>query len=204
MLFDKINNAIKNIDINTLGNKREVALESLIDYIQEKHNKKEDILLNFICTHNSRRSHLSQIWAQTMASFFDIKNVYCYSGGTESTKIYPMVIETMESIGFEIKKLSEGNNSIYSIKYNNNDMPIIGFSKSYNDSFNPKSNYAAIMVCSSADEACPVVNGCEKRISLTFDDPKDFDNSPLQKEKYLERSIEIATNLYYVFSKIKK
>ena len=70
------------------------------------------------------------------------------------------------------------------------------------DNFNPKSEFAAIMTCDSANEACPFVPGAEKRISITFDDPKVFDNTLQQKEKYKERSLQIAAEMFYVFSQI--
>ena len=44
--------------------------------------------------------------------------------------------------------------------------------------------------------------GAEKRIPITFEDPKAFDNTPQQAEKYNERSLQIATELFYVFSQI--
>ncbi len=75
-----------------------------MEFIQSKVSYQQEIRLNFICTHNSRRSHLSQIWAQTMAHYFDIKNVFCYSGGTETTALFPMVAETLQNSGFQIKK----------------------------------------------------------------------------------------------------
>jgi arsenate reductase len=160
--------------------------------------------LNLICTHNSRRSHLSQIWAQTAAYYFGIKNVFCYSGGTEATAMFSKVAETLQNTGFKIQKLSEGNNPVYAIKFAQNQLPIIAFSKTYDDIFNPESSFAAIMTCSNADEGCPFIAGAEKRIPITFEDPKAFDNTPQQTAKYQERSLQIATELFYVFSQIKK
>jgi arsenate reductase len=138
-----------------------------------------------------------------MASYFGIQNVFCYSGGTEATALYPMIAETLSTSGFQIKKIALGNNPIYSIKYDDNAHPIIGFSKKLDDDFNPKSNFAAIMTCDSANEACPFVPGAEKRIPITFEDPKVYDNSPLQAQKYNERSLQIATELLFVFNQIK-
>jgi arsenate reductase len=138
-----------------------------------------------------------------MANHFNIENVFCYSGGTEATAMFPMVAETLTNIGFKINRLSEGKNPVYTIKYSENESPIICFSKTYDDAFNPQSEFAAIMTCSNADVGCPFIAGAEKRIPITFDDPKAFDHTPQQKEKYHERSIQIATELYYVFSQIK-
>jgi arsenate reductase len=201
-LFSEIGALVKKLNPQTISDERKAILEPLIEFIQYKVSNSHSIRIHFICTHNSRRSLLSQVWAQTLAYHFNIKNVGCYSGGTESTALYPMVAETLRSSGFEIKMLSVGNNPIYSIKYTENEHPIIGFSKKMDDDFNPKSHFAAIMTCDSANEACPFVAGAEKRIPITYEDPKAFDNTPSQAEKYAERSLQIATELFYVFSQI--
>lgn len=202
-ILPKINNFIATLNDSSITAERKNLLAPLVTYIQEKVEAHEEIRLNFICTHNSRRSHLSQIWAQTMANYFEIKNVFSYSGGTENTAVYPMVISTLKKMGFEIEALSEGNNPVYSVKFAENQHPIIAFSKKLDADFNPKSEFAAIMTCSQADGGCPFIAGAEKRFPITYDDPKAFDNTPLQEEKYLERSIQIATEMWYVFSQIK-
>jgi arsenate reductase (thioredoxin) len=201
-LFTGIDRLITNLKPESITNERKEVLQPLIDFIQSKVESNQEIRINFICTHNSRRSHLSQTWAQTMAYYFNIKNVFCYSGGTESTALFPMAAKTLQNSGFQIETLSEGNNPVYSIKYSENEHPIIGFSKKLDDDFNPKSEFAAIMTCSQADGGCPFINGAEKRIPITFEDPKAFDNTPQQAEKYNERSLQIATELFYVFSQI--
>ena len=201
-LFLKIEDLIKSLNPETISSERKTVLQPLTNFIQSKVSGSQEIRINFICTHNSRRSHLSQVWAQTMANYFNIKNVFCYSGGTESTALFPMVAETLQNSGFQIKTISKNENPIYSIKYADNEHPIIGFSKKLNDDFNPKSEFVAIMTCDSANEACPFVPGAEKRIPITFEDPKAFDNTPQQAEKYNERSLQIATELFYVFSEI--
>lgn len=187
----------------SVSEERKVVLKPLADYIQNKINANEKIRLNFICTHNSRRSHLSQIWAQTMAFHFGIQNVYCYSGGTEATALFPKVAETLSHQGFQIEKVSQEQNPVYAVKFDDNEHPIIGFSKTYFDDFNPKSNFAAIMTCSNADEGCPMVFGAEARFPIKYDDPKAFDGTEQMNEKYTERSLQIASEMYFVFSQIK-
>ena len=80
---------------------------------------------------------------------------------------------------------------------------MIGFSKVFDAEFNPKSGFAAILTCSQADEGCPFIAGAEKRFPIRYDDPKLYDNTDLQSEKYSERSMEIATEMKYVFSQLK-
>lgn len=203
-LFQNLGKHISDLDINSISEDRKTTLQPLIEYIQLKVNQQQEINLNFICTHNSRRSHLSQVWAQVMAFHFGINRVVCYSGGTEATALFTVVAETLTQQGFEIFKLSESHNPVYSIKFAENAPAVIGFSKTFDDAFNPKSEFAAVMTCDSANEACPFIPGAEKRIPITYEDPKAFDNSPLQAEKYLERSRQIAIEMKYVFSLIKQ
>lgn len=203
VLFKEIKKFIEELNSESISNDRQDVLKPLVSYIQEKVHTKSPVRLNFICTHNSRRSHLSQVWAQVMAACFNIKEVFSYSGGTEATALFPMAAKTLENSGLKINPLSEGKNPVYSIKYANNAHPIIGFSKTYDDVFNPVADFAAIMTCSHAETNCPFISGAEKRIPITFEDPKAFDNTPRQAEKYHERSLQIATELLYVFSQIQ-
>ena len=204
MLYPQIENTVKSFDFKQISEERKAVLQPLIDFIQTKVDSNLETRLNLICTHNSRRSHLSQVWAQTAAAYYNIKNVSCYSGGTEATALFPMAAETLKDSGFNIKTLSEGSNPVYSIKYSADELPVIGFSKTYDDDFNPESGFAAIMTCSQADGGCPFIAGAEKRIPITFEDPKISDGTPQQKETYLERSGQIGTEMFYVFSQIKK
>lgn len=189
-------------NLPAIKNERKQVLQPLINYIQEKTNKNEIINLNFICTHNSRRSHLAQIWAQTMAHQYKIRNVNTYSGGTETTALHKAIINTLSNSGFKTQELTKGNNPIYAIKYNDNYPAIIGFSKKYDDDFNPDFGFCAIMTCSQADGGCPFIAGAEARVPITYQDPKEFDNTQKEAEKYKERSLQIATEMQFVFSAI--
>lgn len=192
------------INTRSVNEERKRNLQSLIDFVQGKVNNQEVINLNFICTHNSRRSHFSQIWAQAAASYYNIPKVHCYSGGTEETALFPKVAETLTNQGFTILKIAEVNNPIYAIKYSDHALPVIGFSKKYDSPFNPVLAFAAIMTCSQADGGCPFIAGAEKRIPITFEDPKISDNTPEQSIVYTERSLQIAAEMFYVFSKISR
>lgn len=202
-MFQNLSKTVEFVSQISVSDERKEVLKPLVEYIQNKVDTNEEIRLNFICTHNSRRSHLSQIWAQTMAFQFGIRNVFCYSGGTEATAMFSKVGETLVNQGFEIKQLSENENPVYAIKFSDNEPPIIGFSKTYFNAFNPKTNFGAIMTCNNADEGCPMVFGAEARFPIKYDDPKAFDGTDIMNEKYSERSLEIASEMFYVFNQIK-
>lgn len=201
-VYNQLYRKISTLNVGNIPQERKDSLKPLVDFIQQKIEVEEEIRINFICTHNSRRSHLSQVWAQTFAYFFKIKNIFCYSGGSEATALSPMIATNLESSGFKVKPISESKNPVYSIKFSENQHPIIGFSKTFDNDFNPKSTFAAIMTCSQADEGCPFISGAEKRFSIPYEDPKIFDNTPEQAEKYNEINLKIATEMLYVFSQI--
>jgi arsenate reductase len=205
-MFENLSKTIQIVKDIPISMERQAVLQPLVDYIQNKVNQHQEIRLNFICTHNSRRSHLSQIWAQTMAFHFQIQNIFCYSGGTEATAMFPKVVETLVNQGFQSrnfgKKISQEQNPVYAFKFADNQHPILCFSKTYFDDFNPKNNFGAIMTCTNADEGCPMVFGAEARFPIKYDDPKAFDGTPEMNQKYTERSLQIASEMYFVFSQI--
>ena len=183
---------------------RKEILHQFIAFIRNKADGGLPIYLNFICTHNSRRSHLAQVWAQAVSFYCGVPGIYCYSGGTEATELFPATVVALKASGFRIQPLSEGANPVYSIKFSPNAHPVIGFSKTHDHSFNPKAGFAAVVTCSQADEACPFIPGAKIRIPLTFEDPKAYDGTDLQEVKYLERSYQIASEMLYVFKQVQR
>jgi len=181
--------------------KRKEILLKITQYIQQRKDLNKPISLVYICTHNARRSFFGQIWAQTAASYFQIKNTQTFSGGMEVTACHPNAIQALQNQGFEIEKTSNEKNSIYAIAIDN-EMEIDCFSKLYDDEQNPKNDFVAIMVCSDAETNCPFIPEAALRISTTYDDPKEFDGTPLEEEKYLERANQIALECLYVFSNV--
>lgn len=201
-MYERLENNIQEILKLEISKKRKEILEPMIESLQQKLDLGEEINLNFICTHNSRRSHLGQIWAKVAARYYGISKVNCYSGGTEVTAMYPLIGYTLERQGMEIIRLSKGDNPIWAVKFDPNGLPIIAFSKKFDSDFNPSNNFNAIMTCSSADEACPIILGADERLSVTYEDPKAFDDSDTQKVKYLERSEQIAREMFFVFENL--
>ena len=197
----KIQQVIDLLDLNAVSDERKLELQELIDFIDQKRNSRQPVRLNFICTHNSRRSQLAQMWANVAASKWAIP-IESFSGGVEVTECNSRTIQSLERLGFEIE-FDPKENPQYRVSFTAAQAPTILYSKLFDDPANPESGFAAVMTCSHADENCPVVPGCEKRISLRFDDPKLFDDSPLESAMYDCRSYQIATEMMYVFSKVK-
>jgi arsenate reductase (thioredoxin) len=185
----------------SISDERKILLTKLADYISEKSKKAEPIHLVYICTHNSRRSHFGQVWAHIASRYFDIPNVFTYSGGTEATAFNINAINALKRVGYNVSTNDEvSSNPVYHIRFDDSEAPIICFSKVYDHIDNPSSGFAAIMTCSDAEQNCPFIPGVELRIGTTYDDPKAFDNTPQQDEKYSERCAQIAREVLFVFS----
>ncbi|GAL86115.1 protein-tyrosine-phosphatase [Sporocytophaga myxococcoides] len=196
-----IEDAIKTFD--TIPEERKRTLEKIALFIQRKQDEGKTTELIYVCTHNSRRSHLGQIWGKTAAAYYGIKNINTYSAGTETTAFNPNAIKAVQNAGFEISKEEKLQNPLYSVYYSENQAPVSCFSKTYEDSSIPKKDLCAIMTCTEADGNCPFIPGTELRISCPYNDPKAFDGTPQQDEKYAERCKQVATECLYVFSKVK-
>jgi arsenate reductase len=193
---------IASLPISLITSERKAHLKDMAEYLREKLRTGKEIRLNFICTHNSRRSQLAQIWAQTAAAYYGIE-AYCYSGGVEVTSFNPRAVAAIQRDGFKVVQ-KEGENPICFVLFGNDSEPIVTFSKLYDDPINATKDFAAVMTCDHADENCPFIPGAEKRFPLRFEDPKAFDNSPLEEKMYSERSHQIAAELFYLFEKVAK
>jgi arsenate reductase len=200
--FSPLLETIAVLPISDIPAERKVLLDEMATYLQEKIVTGKEIHLNFICTHNSRRSQFSQIWAQTAAAFYGI-NAYCYSGGVEVTAFNPRAVAAIQRDGFKVVK-KEGENPEYFVFYSEKEEPIVTFSKVVDDAINATKEFAAVMTCDHADENCPFIPGAERRFPLRFEDPKAFDGTTLEEKMYSERSHQIGAELFYLFEKVGK
>jgi protein-tyrosine-phosphatase len=189
-------------ETDQISDDRKLQLKKIALFVQTKLMANEPAQLMFICTHNSRRSHISQIWAQTLAAYHGLQGVKTFSAGTEVTAFNDRAVKALQRAGFTIAKAKTPTNPIYSVQYASDAPPIKAFSKLMNDAVNPTTNFCAVMNCSQADKTCPMVPGAALRVSTPYDDPKDFDGTPQETAKYDERCRQIAREMAYLFSQI--
>ncbi len=196
-----LNNAEK--DFSSIPNDRKKELQKIADYVDTCFKKHQKVDLIFICTHNSRRSQMGQLWALAAADYYGIKGVNCYSGGTETTAFNERAVKALRKAGFVITQKTTTTNPNYLVQYAENGPSINCFSKKYSDSTNPANDFAAIMTCSQADKNCPFVRGASTRIAIHYEDPKASDGKPEESEVYQQRCKQIATEMLYAFSLVK-
>lgn len=160
--------------------------------------------LTFICTHNSRRSHMSQIWAQTAAYHYGLGQVSAYSGGTDVTACNCRTVTAMRRAGFDITDATTGDNPLYLVRYARDRPAIRARSKLYNADENPRQGFIALMTCSSADKSCPIVMGAIARHAIHYTDPRLCDDTPTETAAYNERCREIAREMFYIMSEVRR
>ena len=180
---------------------RRSGLDQVASFVSSRRAAGDSTDLVFICTHNSRRSQMGQLWAAAAAAHFGIDDVRSYSGGTEVTAFNPRAIAAMQRAGFSVSNPG-GDNPRYEISFDEAAAPLVCFSKTYDDASNPSEDFVAIMTCSEADEACPVVFGAALRAPIRYEDPKVSDGTPEESAIYDERCRQIGTEMLYLFSRV--
>lgn len=188
--------------IEKVSAERRQTLDRLAGFVSEHLSAGKKPRLTFICTHNSRRSHLGQLWAATAATHFGMEGVETFSGGTEGTAFNPRAIAALERSGFAIEDPG-GNNPRYRVSFAEQAPARECFSKRYDHSENPQGDFAAVMTCTEADQACPLVPGAALRVALPYVDPKVSDGTEEEAATYDERSRQVATEMLYLFSKVR-
>lgn len=202
-MFEKLEKYIQKATLESgkLPESRVAILDQLAGQIRQK--LPDQVNLIFICTHNSRRSHFGQVWAQVAAANFEIHNIATFSGGTEATALNPNAAAAFSRSGLQLE-IPSTENPVHEISYSSEDSPIKAWSKAYSDATNPQKDFIAVMTCSDADEGCPVIFGANYRVSLLYEDPKISDGTALQDSTYDERCFQIASEMFYLMSSVKK
>lgn len=184
---------------------RKQKLEEIAAYVVKE--KQEKVFANalFICTHNSRRSIMAQVWFITAANYYGIPNVEAWSGGTEATAFNQRAADALKRAGFNVMKENpDSENPLYIILSGKRYHPIQAWSKKFSDEDNPQKDFFAVMVCSDADASCPVVPGADKRFSLPYDDPRYSDKTASEVKTYDDRCRQIAREMFYLLGKTKE
>lgn len=204
-MYTQLDNYIQTCieETKSLPLERRDTLDKISAYVTEKSKVESVVNLVFICTHNSRRSHLAQVWAHTAAAYYGKNFIRSYSAGTEVTAMNPRALAALIRVGFqETHEISTDENHQYFISYEDNAEPIKCYSKTYESEANPQENFAAVMVCDDAEQNCPFIPGADLRILLSYRDPKEADNTSEEIQRYDERCKQIATELLYLMKRV--
>ena len=203
-LHEELSASVESALISTakIPEERRTVLGQIAAHIASRRAAGKSTALLFICTHNSRRSQMGQLWSSVAAAHFGIDGVETYSGGTEATAFNPRAVAALRRAGFVIGE-PDGpeSNPRYTVSIGT-DLPTqLAFSKRFGDPPNPQGGFVAIMTCSDADRSCPYVPGADLRVALPYIDPKASDNTSQESRTYDLRSRQIASEMLYLFSR---
>jgi arsenate reductase len=188
----------------TLDENRKSLLLRIADGIAKTYvANNRQVSISFICTHNSRRSQLGQAWTFFASHYFGL-NVTALSGGTEVTAFHRNTVRTLKSVGFsfQVEEFSH-QNPVYRISFHGTKGFILGFSKTFDHPIN-QAPYIAITTCDHADQNCPYIAEAVQRFHLPYKDPKVSDNTPQQEATYLKTNQWVASEIYFIFKKVKE
>lgn len=189
--------------LDMIDERHRIAADELAAWIVENYRPGRPLELIAVCTGNSRRSILTATLLNLAGAYYGMPELRAFSGGTQPTAFNARTIATLREIGVEISPVGkeaapgqEGTNPIYAVRWGNgtvgSEVETIEYSKRYDAATNPQAGFAALLVCSEADAGCPVVKGASLRLSLPYLDPKIYDGTPFEKQKYAERRDDIG------------
>ena len=189
--------------INSIISERREELDDIANLIVQHLREANKLDIIVVCTHNSRRSQLGEVWINTLAQYFDLNKIVAFSGGMEETAFNVRMVNALVDSGFDVNEIEGGENPRYNISnIELENHPL--YSKVYDDAMNPKSGFMAFMVCDHADENCPIVQGMKYRIPLRFKDPKEYDDTEYEQEAYSNKVMVIGREMYYLLSQVSQ
>lgn len=196
-LYDKIEKLLNEQNLITSARKSE--LQDLAKLILLHLAEQEDCRLAYICTHNSRRSQLSELWMFAGIRFFKIERLEVVSAGTEATAFNPRMVAALRRYGFDLMSNYKATNPTYELRLSYTAMPDHEFySKTYEHPSLAEEKYVAIMVCDHAHETCPVIPSASDRFPLLYVDPKVSDDTPQESDTYDAKVKEIGREMMYL------
>src|SRR5690606_1262125 len=73
-LFPELRKSVSALvgSFDSIADDRKKQLKKLALFVETKQSSGEPAEIIYICTHNSRRSHLSQLWAATAAAYYGV------------------------------------------------------------------------------------------------------------------------------------
>jgi len=187
-----------------ISSDRKEELIQLSSTIFATYRQTKRVNLHVICTHNSRRSQLGQIWFLAGAQYFNFNFLKSFSAGTETTAFNPRMVKAVQEAGFSLEKIQDGENPKYQLSLFGKTQSPLFYSKRYDDSSNEMISAIALMVCDSANESCPVIPDVLHRIPLLYKDPKFSDDTPDEEEVYLNKVYEIGREVLYLLKELNQ
>lgn len=199
-ISDLVSKLVSTFDL--ISSERKALLEQCAASIASQLKEKQSSDIIVICTHNSRRSQLAEVWISIAAQHFGVKGIRPFSGGSEATAFNHRMVNALLRTGLQFQLLEAGENPVYRINIDKSHTQKHYFSKQYSHHYNPQTGFIAILVCDSADAACPTVFGAEHRYFIPFVDPKHADDSHEESSVYDDKVLEEGREMLYMMKRV--
>ncbi|MCA2979836.1 MAG: protein-tyrosine-phosphatase [Myxococcaceae bacterium] len=177
-------------------------LSALVEALRRERSRGGSLDVVFVCTHNSRRSHMAQLLGAVAARRANVA-ARTFSAGTEATAFNPRAVAALVRAGFDIPP-ADGPNPRYQVRWSPTAPPLEAFSKALGDPSLPSAGFVAVMTCTQADAACPLVKGAVARVAVPYEDPKVADGTPAEAGRYDERVEQLGRDLAWVFREVAR
>ncbi len=183
-----------------ISEERKELLLGAADTVYQHYKEKGKIQLVFVCTHNSRRSQLSEVLAILAAKQYNL-SITTFSAGTEATSVHENTMLALKEVGVSYSTVQHENQTAYLLTSQAMGEKTL-FSKTLQHESLPTQDFFAFMTCDQAAENCPFVPGAVKRIPLTYQDPKVSDSTPQALETYGKTATQILSEMMFIFAQI--
>ena len=182
-----------------LTNDRKEQIKPLIDTIKSSLSSHQSATVQFICTHNSRRSQTAEFLLDILAREYGL-NITALSAGTEATAFNPRMVTAITSYGFQLLEYGHDKNPLYIYSVEHDDLYY--YSKRYDEELIPIGQRIIVTVCGDAEENCPIIPGTFKRLHLGYTDPKHSDGTASEADTYRAKVLEIGVEMLYLVKEL--
>ena len=150
---------------------RRLRLDAIASYVRSKVRQQRAASLLFLGRHNSRRSHLAQVWAQTVAAWCEVGVVISYSAGVQPTRLAPAAVDALRRAGFVVDLGQDPSTA--KVSFRADAPPMICYAKDYEALQVPQRNWCAVSVDAGVAAGFPALDEAEERVVLPLEDPDD-------------------------------
>lgn len=192
-------------EFNHIPDSSKMKLIEAGKYIISRLEEGNEARISFVCEHNSRMSHLGQIWTRMATLYYEIENIESFSGGTTPTYVNHRILNALDHTGFKISETGmAGHGPKYLLDSGNPENAFEIFSKRYDHHMNPDTAYIAVSLCYNTEECCPISGGADLQLSMPYEDLQPWDNTPSESVRYDEQCRIIARDMFYMIDYVKK
>ncbi len=205
-LYPILNEYIRNFpkELRKIPEERRYRLNEIVYFLEDQQQNRAPWQVTFISSNESAAGQMALAWSRAAAYYFGFTDFTPNSGGMVPEQIPVSAILSLEKAGFIIYKAPIGGIDVYRVKYTYNLEPLVMFPKKIDHVKNPANSFMAVVLDSNAELNIKNIRGTYNRLFLEYEDPSGYVGSDMEKEKFDELCRQVAVEMFYVFSQLRK